>query len=77
MYNFAVITEKVSCGGTEYHNSYGIQVSKSEEVLFTLGNITFEEDVIKKFAELCNKHQISPVHFEDVLENFLTDFESL
>lgn len=76
MYNFAVITEKVPCG-TEIHNSYGIRVSENEEDLFVFNNITFKEDIIIKFAELCNKHQISPVHFDDVLENFLTDFDTL
>lgn len=76
MYNFAVITERVSCGNDTL-NFYGIKVSKNGEGLFTFKNITFSEDVIKRFAGLCNKHQISPVHFDDVLENFLTDFETL
>lgn len=76
MYNFSVITEKTFCGGNAY-NSYGIKATKNGEVLFTFSNITYKENVIIKFAELCNEYQISPVHFEDVLENFLSDFETL
>ena len=76
MYKFAVITEKVSCGNDTY-TSYGVKASKDEETLFIFSNITFEESIITKFVKLCNEHQISPIHFEDVLENFLTDFETL
>ncbi len=76
MYNFAVIKEKVSCGNDTFY-SYGIKASKNSKVLFTFSNITFKESIITRFAELCNKHQISPVHFEDVLENFLMDFQTL
>ncbi|MCH5300968.1 MAG: hypothetical protein J1E56_06580 [Ruminococcus sp.] len=76
MYNFSVITEKIHFDNHSY-NSYGIKASKDGEVLLTFSHITFKEKTIIKFAELCNEHQISPVHFEDILENFLSDFETL
>lgn len=62
---------------TQSDDSFSISISESGKTIKEFEGVTLLETHVFKFAELCNKHQISPIHFDDVLENFLTDFETL
>ncbi|MDD5795319.1 MAG: DUF6514 family protein [Oscillospiraceae bacterium] len=73
MYNYAVLKENNSLND----ETFGIVISEDENILRTFKDITYSQNTINTFAELCNRCQISPIHFDDVLENFLTDFETL
>lgn len=79
MLQFAVTKKIITHSSYNISNKieYGIEILEDGKVLKTFSSITFLEEKINRLTDLCNKFQISPVHFDDVLENFLADFESL
>lgn len=60
-----------------------IKTKKGEDITtygITYGPIEFKDisihkEKIEKLIELCNKGNLSPIHLEDVVEDFLTDFQ--
>lgn len=51
--------------------SYGIDVVENEAVLRSVKDITTDEARLSGLVDLCNKLQLSPVHLDDVIEDFL------
>lgn len=76
MLNFSVICTKDNLDGNFCCN-YGIEIISNDTVIRRVEDITFSKEKITVFADACNRCQISPIHFDDVLENFLSDFKSL
>lgn len=62
---------------TQSDDSFSISILKDGKTIKELDDVALLKTHVFKFAELCNKNQISPIHFDDALENFLTDFETL
>lgn len=75
MVNFTVICTEGHLDGRP-RTGYGIEIVRDKAVIGRFEDITFSKEKINYFADVCNRCQVSPVHFNDVLENFLSDFET-
>ncbi len=53
-------------------DGYGIKLTK----ILIIKNISNDFNVVKRLADTCNRCQVEAEFFEDVLENYLSDFES-
>ena len=73
---YGVIRETHILGTTE-RTSYGIaayadtDVDGCATVITHVGDVTSDKDQISKLAELCNSLELSPLHFYDVVEDFI------
>lgn len=52
------------------HNTYGISYKERE-----VKDISTDKHKIEKLVNLCNELELSPIHLDDVIEDFLVDFE--
>ena len=62
---------------SEYDKKYGIavysQTSEGEEKLLSAKNgFTEDRDGLQDLVELCNRLELSTIHLDDVVEDFLT-----
>ena len=64
--NYSTITDE---NGTK-HDTYGISYADKE-----IKDISTEKKKIEKLVSLCNNLSLSPIHINDVIEDFLVDFE--
>ncbi len=53
-------------------DGYGIRLTK----IIVIENISNDFDVVKRLADTCNRCKVEAEFFEDVLENYLSDFEN-
>ena len=58
------------CG--EY-TAYGVAAVESGEVVFSVGEISDDRDLVCALADLFNEEQLSPLHLENAVEDFLYD----
>ena len=55
-----------------YGNSYGIECKNhSGESVKVIHDITVSKDKAENLVLLLNRHEVSPVHFEDIVEDEL------
>lgn len=73
MLEFTVITTIAAFDGEE-RPSYGIEIFRDEAIIGRHEGITFLKERIEFISGVCNKCQVSPIHFADVLENYMSDF---
>lgn len=64
--NHSTITDE---NGTK-HDTYGISYADKE-----IKDISTEKKKVEKLVSLCNNLSLSPIHINDVIEDFLVDFE--
>lgn len=50
--------------------TYGISYGNSK-----ISDISTDKSKVEKLVSLCNKLNLSPAHINDVIEDFLVDFE--
>lgn len=62
--------EHVSEEGKQY-TSYGIELFDGEELLRSAYDIDTDYSRVEKLCALCNLFSLSPIHFEDVIEDYL------
>lgn len=62
------------CYRPEFGNylSCGIAVFQGKELLMSVSDISTEAKEVVRLADLCSKEQLSPIHFYDVIEDFLS-----
>jgi hypothetical protein len=56
----------------ETYNSYGIECYKDNKLYDTISNICLNKNSIINLCDYLNNNNISPVHFYDIVEDFLT-----
>lgn len=61
----------------EHDKRYGIAVysltpNGEEKLLSVKNNLTEDKDGLQNLVELCNRLKLSPIHLDDVVEDFLT-----
>jgi DNA-binding PadR family transcriptional regulator len=61
----------------EHDKRYGIAVysltpNGEEKLLSVRNNLTEDKDGLQSLVELCNRLKLSPIHLDDVVEDFLT-----
>lgn len=54
------------------YRSCGIAVFQGKELLMSVSDISTEAKEVVRLADLCSKEQLFPIHFYDVIEDFLT-----
>lgn len=54
------------------HMTYGIELLADSEVIKSYPDIFAEREDAEAFATLCNNLDLSPVHFDDVIEDVIT-----
>lgn len=52
------------------HDTYGITCGER-----TIKDISTDKQRIEALIELCNSLELSPIHLDDVIEDFLVDFK--
>lgn len=73
MFTYGYIKEEYEGTDTEYDYVYGVELCYQKEgasirVNYISGVFT-DEDSAKSFVELCNRLELSPVHFYDAVED--------
>ena len=55
--------------------AYGIAAyAEDQQTCITkLHDITSDKDALSELIDLCNRLQLSPIHLQDVIEDFLTN----
>ena len=72
------ITEEVYSLDTERRVSYGIAAYADAEdgtatIVASVHDITADRHALSELVELCNRLELSLLHLDDVIEDFLTD----
>lgn len=73
---YGIIQEMYSLG-TETRISYGIAVYSDPEsngtasVISSVLDISDNKEKIDTLVRLCNSHRLSPIHLQDIIEDFL------
>ncbi len=55
----------------ESYRSYGVAVMEDGVALKRIDDVSLEKNDIVNLVNLCNELELSPVHIDDVIENFL------
>lgn len=75
MYRYLPIKEKVVSEDLGTYTTYGIRVVYETESQSTefgcMSDVFTDFDRSMRFAQLCTKEQLDPIHLLDVIENFL------
>lgn len=75
-FTYGVSKEIYSYNGDE-RVSYGLVVYADAEISGTLiiaasaNDLTLDENELQEFANKCNEEKLSPIHFDDVVDDFL------
>ena len=71
MYQFRITTQHVTISATTVP-TYGIEmrllINRDDTILQHIPDISTN---VQRLAQLCNQLQLSPVHFRDVIDDFL------
>ncbi len=65
--------------GDNMRLAYGLEIRAdgSDEPIRIVRDISGNREKLSELAELCSEQELSPVHIDDVLEDFLSDFRVL
>lgn len=59
------------------YRSYGIRAFRNVDThiypVTAIHDITTVQSQAEHLTELCNRHQLSPIHLEDIISDFLVD----
>lgn len=55
-------------------NKYGINVFDGNTLIKSINDISDNETDIIKLVNMCNELKIELCHFDDIIEDYLTDF---
>lgn len=69
MLNYRLISEK-----NDNSESYGIAVCENDKTVRIIPDISPYKEDISKIANICNQLEVELCHFEDIVEDYLTDF---
>lgn len=59
--------------GTKRRTGYGIAVLDRESVtISTAHDLSPDESEVTELVKMCNRLKLSPIHLQDVIEDFLT-----
>ncbi len=70
---YRIFKEKLTGESDVQYFAYGIEVIKSGIIERRISDITCSYPKIKKLCSLCNQLEVSPLHIDDVIEDFLCD----
>ena len=73
MYLYKAVSESLLSEECGTYVSYGITLTCDGEVIDHISDVTCDGDMAHALAELLTHHQLSHLHFHDVIEDFLFD----
>ena len=74
-YTYSVFEERLFQPDIGEYTAYGIKIT-SDNPLFvskTITDISVSKPEISSLVKRCNKCQLQPIHFEDVVDDFLCE----
>lgn len=69
-----MITYEINCDTNEPQNGFGIDVLCDGHLVKSVSDITSNKDDMIVLAKMCNELNLELCHFDDVVEDYLTDF---
>lgn len=69
-----MITYKINCHKNDRGEEFGIDAFKDGLLLKSVTGITDIFDDIVQIRDMCNELEIEICHFDDIIEDYLTDF---
>ena len=57
------------------YETYGITASRCGKIICTVEDVSLDREKVEQLVKRFNEGQLSPVHLDDMIENFLYDFE--
>ncbi|MBR3848119.1 MAG: hypothetical protein IKM21_02380 [Oscillospiraceae bacterium] len=54
------------------YKSYGIELREGECVIEKIRDIDISREGVEELYALCNKLELSPIHFRDVIEDYIS-----
>lgn len=69
-----MIIYKINCLKNDRGEEYGIDAFSDGFLLKSVTGITDIYDDITKLRDMCNELEIEICHFDDIIEDYLTDF---
>lgn len=76
-WEYHVFSEQHTHPDVGIYRSYGIRVFRnSDEHIYpvtAIHDVTTIQTQAERLTELCNRHQLSPIHLEDMISDFLAE----
>lgn len=54
------------------YKSYGIEIREGGCIVERIRDIDTKRERVEKLCELCNRQKLSPMHFRDVVDDYLS-----
>ena len=70
---YRIFKEMITDENGEIRLAYGIKLIQAGETKCRISDVTCSYPEIRKLCSLCNRHKLSPMHLEDIIEDFLCD----
>ncbi|MEE1220092.1 MAG: DUF6514 family protein [Ruminococcus sp.] len=70
-----MIIYEINCTNCEYKTLYGINVLQNGLIVKSINCITHSKTDMQKLCDMCNKLKLEICHLDDIIEDYLTDFE--
>ncbi len=71
MLKYCLIGEKIKNEYIGEYISYGIELRHGDEVIESIKDIDTDGEAVGNLCRLCNELKLSPIHFRDVVEDYL------
>ena len=71
MLRYILIEEKITNEDIGTYISYGIELRYGEEIIDRISDIGTDREGIENLCRLCNDLKLSPIHFREVVEDYL------
>lgn len=75
MTEYRVFSERRHDRENGEYEAFGVAAVESGEVVFSVGDITDDREKINALVTLFNEEELSPLHLENAIEDFLYDLE--
>ncbi len=69
-----IITYKTNLSADNASYKFGISAFCGDKLLMCVNEITDNESQIKELVDMCNEYELDICHLDDIIEDFLTDF---
>ena len=69
---YYVTEDMMYCEDVGKYRSYGIELREGERVIERIRDIDISREGVEALCKLCNKLELSPIHFRDVIEDYIS-----
>ena len=70
-----MVVYEINCNNNEYNREYGINALIDGEIVKSIFEISNNKQDILKLVNICNTLNLELCHLDDIIEDYLTDFE--